>query len=54
MSLCEHNIIANSSFSWWGAWLNKNKDKRVFAPQKWMVNTKYTYPDLIPEGWNLI
>jgi hypothetical protein len=54
MSLCEHNIIANSSFSWWGAWLNKNKNKKVFAPRKWTVDTKYTYPDLIPEGWNLI
>jgi hypothetical protein len=53
MSLCEHNIIANSSFSWWGAWLNKNKDKKVFAPRKWTVSAKI-YPDIIPEGWNLI
>lgn len=51
MSLCKHNIIANSSFSWWGAWLNSNKEKIVVAPQKWFNDSRITNPDLIPENW---
>lgn len=53
MSLCKHNIIANSSFSWWGAWLNENTDKIVIAPKKWFKDEKRNSmtSDLIPEDW---
>ncbi len=52
MSECRHHIIANSSFSWWGAWLNPNKDKIVIAPKKWFANApKNDTRDLLPENW---
>jgi len=51
MSLCQHNIIGNSSFSWWGAWLNANPDKRVAGPAKWFGDPKLVNPDILPETW---
>lgn len=52
MSKCKHNIIANSTFSWWGAWLNENPDKIVICPSRFInINQK---SDIIPYGWNRI
>lgn len=51
MSLCKHHIIANSSFSWWGAWLSNNPDKIVIAPRQWFRNAKTKTDDLLPKEW---
>jgi len=54
MSCCKHHIIANSTFSWWGAWLNSSLEKVVLAPKYWH-NTQHSYfPDLYPSSWTLI
>ena len=49
MSLCKGNIIANSSFSWWGAWLNENPQKKVVCPEKWTNN--YRNIEVCPKEW---
>jgi hypothetical protein len=52
MSICHHNIIANSSFSWWGAWLNNHVDKIVIRPKKW--NNRSEMIGLCSDGWIMI
>lgn len=51
MSQCNHNIIANSSFSWWAAWLNENEEKIVVAPKAWFLDSSKNTKDLIPSDW---
>ena len=52
MASCDHNIIANSSFSWWGAWLNDNQNKKVIAPSNWFGPTcDHSSKDIVPETW---
>jgi hypothetical protein len=54
MRACDHNVIANSSFSWWAAWLNDTPNRRVLAPTHWSApdaKTVYRTDDLIPPGW---
>jgi hypothetical protein len=52
MSLCDNNIISNSSFSWWGAWLNENPRKKVIGPLKWFGDAiQHKTGDILPENW---
>lgn len=54
MSRCRHNIIANSSFSWWGAWLNRNPQKTVIAPRQWFQVDDFDTRDLLPSDWSTL
>jgi hypothetical protein len=51
MALCRHHIVANSSFSWWGAWLNPRDDKRVVAPTQWFRQPGIDTSNLLPANW---
>jgi hypothetical protein len=51
MSLCKHHIIANSSFSWWGAWLGTRENSLTIAPQAWFTSQTIDTKDLIPTSW---
>lgn len=54
MRECQHFVIANSSLSWWGAWLCASEGKRVVAPKRWFKTSKNDTSDLIPAGWSRV
>ena len=52
MSLCNHNVMSNSSFSWWGSYLNLNEDKKIFVPSTWFGPQGETYyQDVYEDNW---
>jgi hypothetical protein len=53
MSLCNHNIIANSTFSWWAAWLNENENKSIIVPKQWTNMLQTEKIELAPKNWIL-
>lgn len=54
MALCDHLVIANSTFSWWAAWLNPSPDKLVIAPDPWFAQSEHDSSDVVPASWTRI
>ena len=54
MAACRHFVLANSSFSWWGAWLGEKSDSLVYAPKRWFKTLKLDARDLLPERWQRV
>jgi hypothetical protein len=54
MSLCKYSIIANSTFYWWGAWLNESPGKVIIAPKRWYATVPSQEVDIIPDGWVIL
>lgn len=54
ISQCQHHIIANSTFSWWGAWLAAFPHKKIIAPQQWFATERFNTKDLLPDDWGRV